>query len=62
MNKTEADQRRKLNETLLGLSVGKKRSMIRNLFPGARQHLCGDFLALDSPKEDKWPSNALARF
>jgi hypothetical protein len=30
--------------------------MIRKLLPEARQHLCGNFLALDSPKEGKWPS------
>jgi len=51
---SEAAQRRELHRIILALSVREKRAMTREMFPGARQHLCGDFLALDFSQEENF--------
>ena len=51
---SEAAQRREIYRIILALSVREKRAMTREMFPGARQHLCGDFLALDFSQEENF--------
>jgi hypothetical protein len=51
MKELEAAKRRQIQRKVIGLSIENKRSMIRKLLSGARQHLRGDFLAVDTSNE-----------